>query len=92
MTTPNPLLYVALCTGCNNWQIDVTRDAMREMDRVEAFKAIATEHVAHQETCVNPDGRVKVLGQWVERPKMMTGRQATGVLAFTPLPRWWVIA
>lgn len=83
---------VFTCTGCAHWQCDAGPRPSRYADTpTEALMLIAAEHAAHLEECpAGTEGRIKVLGQWVERPTMESGAPASGVLAAMPLPRWWV--
>ena len=89
LSAPDVRAYVAVCAGCNHWQADTTRHAVTELGGNQpAIMAIAEAHLEHD--CPGEGGRVKVLGQWVERPTMNDGEQATALLAFHPFPRWWV--
>lgn len=83
---------VVTCTGCAHWQADFHPRAVRDLGPVEVLQTTAELHDEHLRSgeCVNPDGRIKVAGRWVDRPVMESGNQATGVLAGEPLPRWWV--
>lgn len=44
----------------------------------------------HQPVCVGAGGRVRINGQWVERPRLEDGREVSGLLGAVDLPRWWV--
>lgn len=92
MKQPDLSQYVLSCTGCLCWQIDIPRQALTELGGQQATsRLIAEAHREHQTSgeCVNPEGRVKILGKWVERPETSQG-QATGILQAEPYPRWWV--
>lgn len=79
-----------VCMGCHHWQVDVSPRAVREIGGLAGFAhAVATAHTEDHD-CPGAGGRIKVLGQWVERPPMASGAQADAVLGAFPLPRWWV--
>lgn len=84
---------VFTCTGCTNWQLDAGPRPSRYAETPQAaLMLIAEAHSEHLwDECVGgTEGRIHVMGQWVERPAMSGGAPATGVLAAQPLPRWWV--
>ena len=96
---PDLRRHVGVCLTCNHWQVDVRPGAISDLGGwLEAVRAIGEAHSAHvgmstqpdDEVCPGAGGRVKVLGQWTEPPKMESGDPATGTLALHPLPRWWV--
>lgn len=90
---PDLRRYVAVCMTCNHWQIDVRPGAISDLGGwLESMKAIGEEHVAHLEDCPGAGGRVNFAGQWVDPPRMKSGKEATGTMALHPLPRWWVAA
>lgn len=91
--TPRPDLrqHVALCMSCEHWQVDVRPSSIRDLGGwVGSMKAIALAHHEHLSECPGAGGRVKFNGQWVEPPRMQSGKPADGTLAMMPLPRWWV--
>lgn len=94
MTSKMPPLnaLVFTCTGCNHWQCDAGPRPSRYADTANAaVMLIAEAHAAHLDECVGgTEGRINVLGRWVERPMMQSGAPASGVLAVQLLPRWWV--
>lgn len=84
---------VAVCAGCNHWQLDFGPRPSRYADDANAALMLAAE--AHHEhlygdCAAGTEGRIKVLGEWVERPDMADGDKPQGVMAFMGLPRWWV--
>lgn len=82
---------VFTCTGCGHWQCDLGPRPSRVADTpTAAVMLVAEANAEHLDECVGAGGRIKVLGQWVDRPKMSSGSQADGVLAAMPLPPWWV--
>ncbi|WP_235739047.1 hypothetical protein [Nocardioides alcanivorans] len=85
---------VAVCAGCNHWQLDFgPRPSRYAADARVAVQMAAEAHAFdHMPDCPNgTTGRIKVDGQWVERPSVNEdGKPADGVLAFMGLPRWWV--
>lgn len=96
---PDLRRYVGVCLTCRHWQIDVRAGAISDLGGwMEAMRAIGEAHAAHigsttqpdAEVCPGAGGRVKYEGQWVEPPKMKSGKDADGTLALEPLPRWWV--
>lgn len=89
---PGPQTAAFICAGCNDWQIDVTPRAVSDLGGAQpAILAVADEHRAHLDECPGgTTGRVKVRGQWVDRPHMSDGSEVTGMLEGHPLPRWWV--
>ena len=89
---PPPLRnVVAACCGCNHWQADVPPRVIRDLGGDKAALVLLGEaHAAHLAECPGEGGRIKVLGQWTERPQMSNGKTADGVVALYPLPRWWV--
>lgn len=82
---------VAVCTACNHWQVDF-HPRSRQLGRpADVLRAAAELHAEHLPDCPGgTEGRIKVSGRWVERPKMQSGRAAHGVLAGQALPKWWV--
>lgn len=91
-TMPHPSTLVFGCMACANWQIDLTRHFVKEVGAQEALVAAAEEANDHLwDDCPGgTTGRVKYGDQWIERPHMSDGKEATGVLAGYPLPDWWV--
>lgn len=90
MSTPIPCGGALVCLACHHWQVDVSNAVRQELGGSKpALWAIAQAHVEHLKECPGEGGRVKVLGQWVERPAMAGGQQAEGVMGFVPFPPWW---
>ena len=88
---PNHSLAVAVCMACHNWQVDGSNAVRQELGGSQALMwAMAEAHNEHRSECPGDGGRIKVLGKWVERPDMASGKQADAVLGFFPYPRWWV--
>lgn len=82
---------VLVCLACHHWQVDVRSGAVSDLGGNRAAMWAAGEaHHEHLPDCPGAGGRVKVLGQWVERPAMSDGKQADGLMGAVPLPRWWV--
>lgn len=83
---------VAVCTGCNHWQIDAAGRASRLGTYArDVMLLLAQAHAEHLPDCPGgTTGRVKVGREWIERPDMGDGRKADGVLGVYPLPPWWV--
>lgn len=101
LATPHPVAslswrdlknVVAVCTSCNHWQADLGPKPSRIAETpLEAVALLALANAEHLADCPGgTTGRVKVLGQWVERPKMSNGAPADGLLAMFQLPAWWV--
>lgn len=88
---PDLRRHVCVCTACNHWQIDVRAGAISDLGGwLPALEAMALEHSLHLNECVNAEGRINVMGKWVEPPLMSDGKPANGTLVFYPVPRWWV--
>ena len=82
---------VWVCQGCHHWQADVSNAVRQEVGgSVAALLLIAAANAEHLSECPGQGGRVKVLGQWVERPTMPKGNKADGLLGFMPYPAWVV--
>lgn len=81
---------VLVCLACHHWQCDAPPRVVRDLGPSATLWAVGEEHVEHLKDCPGAGGRVKVLGQWVDRPQMSHGTQADGVVGASPLPRWWV--
>ena len=84
---------VAICMGCERWQIDATPRGRSDHGGQNAVTwAMAEAHNEHarNECPRGTEGRVLFNGQWAEPPKMADGKPATAAMAFHPLPRWWV--
>ncbi|MFT3871087.1 MAG: hypothetical protein QM714_02795 [Nocardioides sp.] len=90
---PHPTKCVGVCTGCSHWQVDVPPIAGRDFDGpnaiVWAIGELHHEHV-YGDCPGGTEGRIKVMGQWVERPGVDDGTPVQGALAFQMLPEWWV--
>jgi hypothetical protein len=92
---------VLVCSSCHDWQVDVPRRVFLDLGpraTVEAIGRAQAEHLdgevpnSGRGTCVNPDGRIRVGGKWVDKPAMEeTGTTARGVMEAVPLPDWWVV-
>ena len=89
---PDVTQVVLVCQGCHHWQVDATPRAKRELGGgPAALGAVAPAPAdAHRGAWPAAGGRVKGLGQWVERPEMSSGNKADGLLGAMPLPDWWV--
>lgn len=93
MKVPPLTELVALCAGCNHWQVDFTPRAVKGRSFEEVLRDVVRDlHGPHvQNDCPRGiTGRIKVMGQWVEPPSMSDDKPADAALAFQPLPRWWV--
>lgn len=84
--------FIGVCLGCGHWQVDISpRGRSEHGGQNAAMHAVCDAHFEHTADCPGgTEGRVLFNGQWVERPKMSDGADPTGVVAFQPLPRWWV--
>lgn len=92
MSGPDLRTFVLICTGCDDWTLDVPPRAVSDFGgQNPAAWAVGEAHAEHVQTCPGGTvGRVKVQGQWAERPLMTGGKPADGVMVSEPLPRWWV--
>lgn len=99
MRGPHITEVVLVCGGCGHWQVEVTRRALADLGAEGAMMAAAYAQAEHLDgdkpnsgdgDCVNPDGRVLVMGKWIERPPMANGQPTRGMMVAEPLPRWWV--
>ena len=93
MSAPDLTQFVMVCGGCQHWQVDVTPRAAKNPDALMEAAELHRQHaygINGEDLCVNPDGRIKVHGQWVDKPNMSSGEQANSVLVGHPLPLWWV--
>jgi len=88
---PDVCAGALVCLACHNWQIDITHHARSDLGGArDALMVAAEAHAEHLSECPGAGGRVKGLGQWVDRPEMSGGKQADGLLGMIAFPRWWV--
>lgn len=92
---PNPSSVVYVCTACDHWQVDVPPSVVRRHYRSDAlavFRDVTQLQACHvlDECPAGTGGRIKVAGEWIDRPLMRDGKQSDGAAAAYPLPRWWV--
>ena len=89
--SPDVRRYVGVCMTCRHWQVDVRPGAVSDLGGARpALMAMAQAHADHLPDCPGAGGRVQYEGQWVEPPLMQDGRESSGSLELSPLPRWWV--
>lgn len=89
MNMPDPTSLVLVCLICEDWQIDApprARAAFGIQGLMVEIGQAAADHQRddHPDTFDQP-----VAYKGAVLPPMASGRQATGGLYGTPLPRWW---